>query len=100
LLACWSTLGEEKVRSRCWSFDEKVTPFDFWIWKDVSTALQLALFYEAGTVAELKSDLGVITRTSSGLGLRMVSASGFVYRADYANGEEGGNMTLIFDYPW
>jgi len=83
-----------------WSFDEKVTPFDFWIWKDVSTALQLALFYEAGTVAELKSDLGVITRTSSGLGLRMVSASGFVYRADYANGEEGGNMTLIFDYPW
>jgi len=83
-----------------WNFDEEVTPFDFWIWQDVSTGFQLAFFHESGTVADLKSDLGVITRTSSGVGLRMVSASGFVYRADVASGNEGSATTMIFSYPW
>lgn len=83
-----------------WNFNEEVTPFDWWIWKDVSTGLQLAFFYESGTVAEIRSDLGAITRTSSGVGFRMVSASGYVYRLDVASGQEGSNTTMIFNYPW
>ncbi|MDT8445741.1 MAG: hypothetical protein RRB13_02440 [bacterium] len=83
-----------------WNFNEEVTPFDWWIWKDVSTGLQLAFFYEAGTVAELKSDLGTAMRSSSGVGLRMVSGSGYVYRFDVASGQEGSNTTMIFAYPW
>jgi len=83
-----------------WNFDEEVTPFDFWLWQDVSTGLQLAFFYESGTVADLAADLGATTQTSTGVGLRMVSASGFVYRADVATGHEGSATTMIFSYPW
>ena len=40
-----------------------------------------------------RSDLGDIYRSSYGIGLRMVSGSGFVYRAGYATGDEGGTST-------
>ena len=78
----------------------EVTPFDFWIWKDVSTGIQLALFWEQGATADLKSDVTKGMRTSKGAGLRMVSASGFVYRFDVASGDEGTASTVIFNYPW
>ena len=39
-------------------------------------------------------------RTSTGIGTRLVTGSGFVYRLDYATGKEGGSTIVIFDYPW
>lgn len=83
-----------------WNLSEKVHPFNFGIWKDIATGLQVAFFYESGSVAETVDELGTITRDSYGAGFRLVSASGYVYRADYATGDEGSEMTVIFSYPW
>lgn len=83
-----------------WNFATDVVPFDFWIWKDIATGFQLAAFHEVGTVAESKADLWKESRPSTGLGFRMVSASGFVYRADFAVGDEGMQNTIMFNYPW
>ncbi len=83
-----------------WNLSEEVHPFNFGIWKDVATGLQVAFFYESGSVAERIDELGEITRDSYGAGFRLVSASGYVYRADYAAGDEGTEMTVIFAYPW
>jgi hypothetical protein len=83
-----------------WNLSEAVHPFNFGIWKDIATGLQVALFYETGSVAENVADLGKTTRDSYGTGFRLVSASGYVYRADYATGDEGAEMTIIFSYPW
>ncbi len=83
-----------------WNFATSVVPFDFWIWKDIATGFQLAVFYEVGSVAEMKGDLWEESRSSTGAGLRMVSASGFVYRADIAFGDEAHQTTIMFNYPW
>lgn len=83
-----------------WNFAQDVVPFNFWIWKDVATGFQLAVFYEAGSVADLREDLGKIVKTSQGVGFRMVSASGYVYRTDLAWGDEGMTTTIMFGYPW
>ena len=83
-----------------WNFSRQVRPFNYWIWKDIATGIQLALFYERGSVAEKKQDLGETWRSSYGAGLRLVSASGYVYRVDMATGKEGETMAIIFDYPW
>ena len=83
-----------------YNFSSEVTPFDFWIWQDTSTGIQLALFHEVGAAEDFVEDLAGSTRTSSGLGIRMISASGYVYRFDIASGDEGSNTTIIFDYPW
>jgi hypothetical protein len=83
-----------------WNLSDEVTPFDYFIWKDVRTGLQAAFFYETGSVADKRSDLGDIYRSSYGAGFRLISASGFVYRADYATGDEGGSFVLIFNYPF
>ncbi|MGA0158951.1 MAG: hypothetical protein ACO3NG_10880, partial [bacterium] len=47
-----------------------------------------------------KSDLGKISKSSYGTGFRLVNASGNIYRADLASGDEGTNFTLIIQYPW
>ncbi len=83
-----------------WNFVTDVTPFDFWIWKDVSTGIQLAAFHEVGAVEDDISDLNNSLRSSSGIGIRMVSGSGYVYRFDVATGDEGAATTLFFNYPW
>ena len=46
------------------------------------------------------SELWQEKRTSAGAGTRVVTASGFVYRLDFATGQEGNSTILIFDYPW
>jgi hypothetical protein len=79
---------------------EEFTPFDYWIWSDTRTGVQLAMFYETGTVAETEEDLWKDSRSSYGVGLRMVTGSGFVYRADVATGDEGTVAALWFYYPW
>lgn len=83
-----------------WNLTEEFKPFDIGIAKDIRTGIQLALFYETATVADEKDDLGKIWRDSYGLGVRMVTASGLVIRADVATGDEGEEISVIVGYPW
>lgn len=83
-----------------WNFKQEVAPFNYLFWKDVRTGLQVAFFGEVGTVSEKSSDLWAETRYSYGAGVRLVAASGAVYRADIANGQEGAELTIFFFYPW
>ena len=39
-------------------------------------------------------------RQSYGAGLRVVTASGLVYRLDLATGDEGPQPSVFFQYPW
>lgn len=83
-----------------WNFSEKVTPFDFWIWKDTRTGMQIAFIAETGSVAETADQLWDQSRSDFGVGFRMVTASGAVYRADFLSGDEGTELTTIVNYPW
>ena len=83
-----------------WNFKQEVKPFNYFFWKDVRTGLQIALFSEAGTVSESSGDLWHEVRYSNGVGVRLVAASGAVYRADLATGSEGSEFTVFFFYPW
>jgi hypothetical protein len=83
-----------------WTLTEEAYPFDIFIAKDVRTLLQVAAFYELGTVADLRDELGDLYRPSYGAGFRMVTASGIVFRADLAFGREGMETTVILGYPW
>ena len=82
------------------NFKQEVKPFDYLFWKDVRTGLQVAFFGEFGTVSEKSADLWKQWRSSYGVGLRLVAASGAVYRADLAKGTEGSEFTMMFAYPW
>ena len=83
-----------------WTLTEEARPFDIFVAKDVRTVLQVAAFYEMGSVADRREDLGDIYRSSYGAGFRMVTASGLVLRADVATGKEGIETTIIIGYPW
>ncbi len=83
-----------------WNLSEETKPFDWFIWKDVRTGTQVAFFYETGTVADTEEDLGTLTRSNYGIGFRLVTASGFVYRPEVAMGEEGVAASMTFNYPW
>lgn len=45
-------------------------------------------------------DVWDIVRQSYGAGVRMVTASGLVYRLDFATGDEGFQPSVFFQYPW
>jgi outer membrane protein assembly factor BamA len=79
---------------------DEFTPFNYFFFKGVRTAFQIAPFYEAGSVAETSGSLGQYWRTDAGVGLRFVTASGALYRIDIAEGDEGSATTIIFSYPW
>ena len=83
-----------------WNLTDENTPFDLYFIKDFRTGFQLAFFYETGTVAEQREDLWEKSRNSTGLGARLVTGSGFIYRFDVATGSEGAETTLFVDYPW
>lgn len=83
----WNVTGERK-------------PFDIWFMKDIRTGLQVAFFYERGSVADKLSDLGHNEHESYGTGIRMITASGLVYRLDVAQGDEGFEATMFINYPW
>jgi len=83
-----------------WNITEEFTPFNIYIMKDIRTSFQVAFFYEIGSVADRESDLNTHFRSSYGVGFRLVTASGFVLRADTAAGDEGLEITIIFGYPW
>jgi hypothetical protein len=83
-----------------WNFTDENTPFDIFVMKDVRTSVQAALFYEAGSTADLRSDLGKTWRDSYGIGLRVVTASGVVFRGDIGFGREGVAPAIFIGYPW
>ena len=83
-----------------WNLTDERTPFNIFIMKDVRTSVQVAAFYEIGSTADLRSDLGKIMRDSYGLGLRIVTASGVVLRGDIAFGREGVSPEIFIGYPW
>ncbi len=83
-----------------WNLTQEVTPFDYFIWRDVRTGLQVAFFYELGSVSETADTLGDQTRSDVGVGFRLVGGSGEVYRADIAVGDEGGNVVIVVNYPF
>ena len=68
--------------------------------RDIRTAVQLAFFYEAGSVADTYGAVWDAVRQSYGAGLRVVTAAGLVYRLDLATGDEGPQPSVFFQYPW
>jgi len=83
-----------------WNINDDDKPFDIFIAKDMRTLMQLALFYERGAIADDKSELWHQMAYSAGVGFRMVTSSGLVFRADIANGDEGFEVSVIIGYPW
>ena len=83
-----------------WNFTDENKPFDLLFIRDVRTGVQLAFFYEEGSVADTSEQLWDEKRTSQGAGVRLVTSSGFVYRFDLATGQEGREVILFVDYPW
>ncbi len=83
-----------------WNLTEEFTPFNFYVIKDVRTTFQVAFFLEAGTIADRYRDLWDDIRSVAGVGARVITASGVVFRADIAAGQEGVQPSLWFDYPW
>ncbi|MDE2292508.1 MAG: hypothetical protein KGL53_10535 [Elusimicrobia bacterium] len=83
-----------------WNLTDEAKPFDIYIMKDIRTAVQVAFFYEAGTAADTRGELWKEWRSSAGAGVRIVTASGLVYRVDLAGGSEGWQPSVFFQYPW
>lgn len=83
-----------------WNIIEESKPFNLGLIKDVRTSVQAAFFYEIGSVGERSKNLWYEHRSSIGAGLRIVNASGLIYRFDFATGEEGNAFTVIINYPW
>ena len=85
-----------------WNLTDEKTPFDIFVMKGVRTSIQVAFFYETGITSDTRSDLhdrGNL-RNSYGAGLRIVTASGVVFRGDIAHGKEGFNTAIFIGYPW
>jgi len=83
-----------------WNLSDAEKPFDLFIMKDIRTSLQLAAFYEMGSTADLLGDVGKTWRESHGVGLRMITASGVVFRGDIADGHDGISTAIFIGYPW
>ncbi len=83
-----------------WNLTDEVKPFDVYLVRDIRTAVQVAFFYEAGTVADSRGQLWRKVRHAAGTGLRIVTASGIVYRLDLGKGDEGWQPSVFFQYPW
>ena len=83
-----------------WNLTDEFTPFNLYLIRDIRTAVQVSFFYEIGTIADKSSELYNITRSSYGLGLRVITASGAVFRGDFAYGEEGFQPNIFIGYPW
>ncbi|MDH5518198.1 MAG: hypothetical protein OEY36_10350 [Gammaproteobacteria bacterium] len=83
-----------------WNINDDDKAFDFVIAKDIRTLMQLALFYERGAISDDETQLWDKMVYSAGLGFRMVTSSGLVFRADLASGDEGYEVSVIVGYPW
>jgi len=83
-----------------WNLIEETKPFDYFFAKDIRTVIQLAAFYERGAISDNKDELWNTMRESYGIGARLVTKSGLIFRADVATGVEGEEISIIFGFPW
>jgi hypothetical protein len=85
-----------------WNLTDERTPFNIFIMKDVRTSVQVSLFYEIGVTSDVRSDINKMKdmRDSYGFGLRVVTASGIVFRGDVGFGKEGVAPAIFIGYPW
>jgi len=83
-----------------WNINDEEKPFDIFIARDIRTVMQVAFFYERGAIADDKSELWDEMVYSVGVGFRLITSSGLVFRADIAKGEEGNEVSIIIGYPW
>ncbi len=85
-----------------WNLTDERTPFDIFIMKDVRTSIQVSLFYETGATSDVRSEITERKkmRDSYGFGLRVVTASGVVFRGDLGFGKEGVAPEIFIGYPW
>lgn len=85
-----------------WNLTEERTPFDIFIWKDIRTSLQIAVFYETGVTSDRREDLYTASkyRDVYGAGFRIVTASGVVFRGDVGFSREGPGVAVFIGYPW
>jgi len=83
-----------------WNINDDEKPFDIFIAKDIRTVMQVAFFYERGAIADDKSELWDEMVYSAGVGFRLITSSGLVFRADIAKGGEGNEVSVIIGYPW
>jgi len=83
-----------------WNLTSEFSPFNYFIWKDIRTALQVAFFYDTGSVGETAGEVGEIWKDVYGAGFRIVTHAGYAFRIDYSIFDEGSNMVMIFNYPW
>ena len=83
-----------------WNLTDERTPFNIFVMKDVRTSVQVSAFYEIGSTADLRSEVGKIMRDAYGFGLRVVTASGVVFRGDLGFGREGVSPAIFIGYPW
>lgn len=73
---------------------------DYWFIKGDDISLQIAPFYELGTVSDRPDEITEASyKQSYGLGLRM-GISGLRVRVDFGLSEEGSEMTVFAGYPW
>lgn len=83
-----------------WNLVEETKPFNYFFAKDIRTVIQLATFYERGAISDNKDELWNTMRESYGIGARLVTKSGLIFRADIATGDEGEEVSIIFGFPW
>jgi Omp85 superfamily domain len=85
-----------------WNLTDERTPFNIFIMKDVRTSIQVSLFYETGATSDVRSDITERKnmRDSFGFGLRVVTASGVVFRGDLGFGKDGVAPEIFIGYPW
>jgi hypothetical protein len=85
-----------------WNLTEEHTPFDIFVMKDVRTVVQLAFFYETGATSDRREDImrRANMRDVYGVGFRIVTASGVVFRGDLGYGDEGVGAAIFIGYPW
>lgn len=83
-----------------WNLIEETRPFNYFFARDIRTVIQLAVFYERGAISDNKDELWNTMRESYGIGARLVTKSGLIFRADVATGDEGEELSIIFGFPW
>jgi len=82
-----------------WYVHEVQKAFNYILEKGTFAGLQLALFYEEGTVSPDKGNLWKNMRTSYGAGTRFIFNT-IIVRIDRGFGEEGGQTTFFVGYPF
>jgi hypothetical protein len=82
-----------------WYVHEAQNAFNYILEKGTFAGLQLAFFYEEGTVSPDKGSLWKNMRSSYGAGTRFLFNT-IIVRIDRGYGKEGGQTTFFVGYPF